>query len=304
MLSVLGQMAALIGFGIAWRLFRPMGLDADHTRQAITGLVFILLLPALVLLVIWRTDLGVSSLWIAGIAAICVLFAVGLSKMIYRLWGVPRAVVGTLVLAASWPNATYLGLPVLEETLGEWARGVAIQYDYFACTPLLLSLGIMLARSHGEGGEGENPLLELLKVPALWAAVAAVGLNLGGVEIHPWLEGLLERLAPVISPLMLIALGMGLRWDTLRPNQVVLLLPVLVIQLLLVPALALGLGFFGPLSPDLLVAVTLEAAMPTMVLGVVLCDRYKLDSPLYASAVTLSTLVSLATLPLWLQWLT
>jgi predicted permease len=37
---------------------------------------------------------------------------------------------------------------------------------------------------------------------------------------------------------------------------------------------------------------------------VVLCDRYKLDSPLYASAVTLSTLVSLATLPLWLQWLT
>jgi predicted permease len=193
---------------------------------------------------------------------------------------------------------------VLEETLGEWARGVAIQYDYFACTPLLLSLGIMLARSHGEGGEGENPLLELLKVPALWAAVAAVGLNLGGVEIHPWLEGLLERLAPVISPLMLIALGMGLRWDTLRPNQVVLLLPVLVIQLLLVPALALGLGFFGPLSPDLLVAVTLEAAMPTMVLGVVLCDRYKLDSPLYASAVTLSTLVSLATLPLWLQWLT
>jgi predicted permease len=35
----------------------------------------------------------------------------------------------------------------------------------------------------------------------------------------------------------------------------------------------------------------------------VLCDRYRLDSGLYAMTVTLSTLLSLLTIPLWYQYL-
>jgi predicted permease len=303
MLAVLGQMALLLLCGIGWRLMRPMGLDADGLRQSLTGLVFVLLLPALVLLVLWRAPLGTDSLWIAGVAALTVLLGAGLSKGIYVLWRQPRAVVGALVLAAGWPNATYLGLPVLEETLGPWARSVAIQYDLFACTPLLLSLGILLARSHGEKDDGESPLRALLRVPPLWAAIAGVALNLGGVPLHPWFAGVLEKLALTVPPLMLIALGMGLRWDTLRADRLLLLAPVVVIQLLLLPAMAWAVVGWGGLNPDLQTAITLEAAMPTMVLGVVLCDRYGLDSALYAAAVFVSTLLSLITLPLWFGWL-
>jgi predicted permease len=43
----------------------------------------------------------------------------------------------------------------------------------------------------------------------------------------------------------------------------------------------------------------LEAAMPAMVLGIVFCDRFGLDTGLYAAAVTLTTALSLVTLPLW-----
>jgi len=41
--------------------------------------------------------------------------------------------------------------------------------------------------------------------------------------------------------------------------------------------------------------------MPTMVLGLVICDRFKLDTSLYAEAVTVTTALSLITLPLWLE---
>jgi len=40
------------------------------------------------------------------------------------------------------------------------------------------------------------------------------------------------------------------------------------------------------------------------VLGLVICDRFKLDSTLYAEAVTVSTTLSLLTLPLWLKVIT
>jgi predicted permease len=276
-----------------------MGLDADATRRAITGLVFALLLPALVLRVLWQAPLGKESLILALIAATGVLFSVLLSWLIYRAMGVSRAVVGTMIIAASWPNATYLGLPVLTETLGEWAQSVAIQYDLFACTPLLLTLGVLLARAHGEDQDNESPWMALLKVPPLWAALAGVLLNIGEVEMTPWTYGVLDKLGMAVPSLMLIAVGMGLRWDTMRWSQLRVLAPVAVIQLALTPLLAFWLTRAAELSEPMRLAITLEAAMPTMVLGVVLCDRYRLDSGLYAAAVTFTTLLSLFILPLW-----
>ncbi len=299
MLDVLAQMAALLMCGIGWRIVRPMGLDADATRRAITGLVFALLLPALVLRVLWQAPLGKESLWLALIAAAGVLFGILLAWLIYRAMGVSRVVVGTMIIAAGWPNATYLGLPVLSETLGEWAQSVAIQYDLFACTPLLLTLGILLARAHGEDQDGESPWMALLKVPPLWAAAAGVLLNIGDVEMTPWTEGVLDKLGMAVPSLMLIAVGMGLRWDTLGWRQLRILAPVALIQLALTPLLAYWLTGLVDLSEPMQLAITLEAAMPTMVLGVVLCDRYRLDSGLYAAAVTITTLLSLFTLPLW-----
>ena len=47
MLDTLLPMALLIVVGALWRPLRPMGLDADATRLSITGLVYMLLLPAL-----------------------------------------------------------------------------------------------------------------------------------------------------------------------------------------------------------------------------------------------------------------
>jgi malate permease and related proteins len=57
------------------------------------------------------------------------------------------------------------------------------------------------------------------------------------------------------------------------------------------------------LAAPLAEAAVLIAAMPTMVFGIIICERYQLDSELYAAAVTFSTICSLATLPLWFSFL-
>lgn len=299
MLDVLWQMALMIAVGVLWRRVRPGGLDGDTTRQAVAGLVYTVLLPALVLLVLWKAPLGADAARTALSAAGGVLFGLGAGVAAYRALGTPRPVTGALVLAAAFPNATYLGLPVLEKALGPWARSVAIQYDLFACTPLLMTAGILFARAHGEAPDGGNPLVALLKVPPLWAVAAAVGLNLGGVPLTPWVEGVLESLGTAVPPLMLIALGMGLRWETLGWRQARLLAPVMAIQLVLVPLVVWGLATALGLAGDRLVGVVLEGAMPCMVLGIVICDRFRLDAGLYAGAVTVSTVLSLLTLPVW-----
>lgn len=300
--QVLLQMAALIACGMLWRFIKPPGMDADTARRVITGLVYTLLLPALVLTVLWKTSLGLDTVKIAVVAACGVLAALLAAWLLFRAVAAPKPIAGALFLAAAFPNVTYLGLPVLEKTFGPWARSIAIQYDLFACTPLLLTIGILIARRHGNSTESDSPFSALLKVPPLWAAVAAVLFNLLDVPLPAGLEGFLQTLANGVVPLMLIALGMALTWDIRQLRRLPLVVPALAIRLFIIPLLGWGAATLLGLHGELLSAVVLEAAMPSMVLGVVLCDRYGLDTGLYATVVTASTALSLFTLPLWYQW--
>lgn len=303
MLAVITQMGILIGAGVVLRHTRPGGRDPELLRRGLTDIVYYLLLPALVLDALWRTELSWDSLRIAGLAAAGVLAALWLASAGCRLCKVAAPTRGALMLAAAFPNVTYLGLPVLEATFGPWARGVAIQYDLFACTPLLLTVGILIARKHGTTGERDSGgvLRPLLQVPALWAALLAVVLNKSDVPVPAMAESLLRLLGNAVAPLMLIALGLGLVWQGFAPNRLLRVLPVLLIQLFLMPLLVWGLALLSGLDAKLLAPVVLEAAMPSMVIGMVLCDRYGLDTAFYATAVTLSTALSMVTLPLWYQ---
>ncbi|MBI5460786.1 MAG: AEC family transporter [Gammaproteobacteria bacterium] len=301
MLEVIAQMGVLIGAGIVLRLARPGGRDPELLRRGLADIVYYLLLPALVLGALWRTELGWDSVRIAWLAAAGVLAALWLAGVGCRVCRVEAPTRGALMLAAAFPNVTYLGLPVLEATFGPWARGVAIQYDLFACTPLLLTVGILTARKYGTVGDADAAGIgrALVQVPALWAALLAVVLNRSGVPAPVVVDSLLRLLGNAVAPLMLIALGLGLRWLGSEPRQLLRIVPVLAIQLVLMPLLVWGLALATGLDSRLLAPVVLEAAMPSMVLGMVICDRYGLDTSSYATAVTLSTVLSMLTLPLW-----
>ena len=304
MLNVLLQMAALILCGIIWKLFKPGGLDPAPTRRALTSLVYYLLLPALVLSVLWRAELGTNSLLIAAAAAFGIFIGLILSSLTCRLCKLQSPEAGALILAATFPNATYLGLPVLEATYGSWGRSVAIQYDLFACTPLLFTIGIWVAVKMGrKTDKTAYSYLDLLKIPAIWALLLALilnGLDIPMPKIIADILGLLER---GVVPLMLISLGLSLEWQRSRWRQLPGLIPTVLITLFIIPALvfvftnALGLG------GDLRAAVVLEAAMPSMVIGIVLCDRFNLDVGTYAGAVSVTTALSMVTLPIWYGWL-
>jgi predicted permease len=303
MIEALLQMVIFTVCGVVWHRFFHRRLSPTDKREVLTELVYYLFLPALVLDVLWSASLGKATGSIAMVAASSVLIGLIMAWAIYRLATIHSATSGALILAAGFPNVTYLGLPVLQNTLGDWTRAVVIQYDLFACTPLMFTLGIYIARVHGTGTKSANHFTELLRTPPLLAATMGVILNLSNVTEPSWLHNLLNMAASSVVPLMLLSLGMSLEWSPGQWRNLPLLLPVLIIQLLLMPIWAWFIVDFFSLNSSLRIAVILEAAMPSMVFGVVLCDRFQLDTSIYAAAVTLSTVLSLVTLPFWYQWL-
>ncbi|WP_370690753.1 AEC family transporter [Methylicorpusculum sp.] len=302
MISTLLQMALLIACGAAWRLFRPGGLTAEQARPVLTTVVYYLFLPAMVLDVLWQADIGRQSLQYSLLGVAAIAFAMVCIVLTGRLLKFDRHRLGAMILAAAFPNVTYLGLPVLEQTYGYWARSVAIQMDLFATAPFLFTIGIMVVKRFGDAEAGESKaVLSYLNAPPFWAAFLAVALNLNQIAMPDWLDGVLQKLSAGVVPIMLFSLGLALSWKDVTVRNLPYVLPVIVIKMAIMPLFALWLAGFLSLEGDHKAAAILETAMPSMVLGIVFCDRYRLDSGLYAMAVTLTTTLSLITLPFWHQ---
>jgi len=303
MLAVMLQMALLIAAGMLWQRMAPNHMSALSHRRALTDLVFYILLPALVLDILWQAPFDASTLAFAvtalsrlSVAALCMWLTL---QLLQRVMTISRAQQGALMLAATFPNATYLGLPVTSEVLGDWTHEIVLKFDLFACTPVLLTLGMLMAQSYGQSEHKKHPVKELLKVPPLWALLLATILNLSHLPQPVMVGHALHTLAGGVVPLMLIALGMSIRWDTFKLKLIPLLLPVCLIGLCIAPFAALWVARALGLHDNQLTACVLLAAMPTMVFGIVICERYRLDGALYAAAVFLSTLLSIGSLSLW-----
>ena len=298
--STLIQMTLLMACGVGWRILKPAGLTATHVRHVLTTFVYYLLLPAMVLEVLWTADIGVQSFHYALLGMSSIIFAMLCSWMVGTLFKFEHKRLGALILAAAFPNVTYLGLPVLEQTFGSWSRSVVIQMDLFATAPVLFTLGIIVSRYYGEdSAESPKSPLSFLNAPPFWAAAIAVILNLNGLIAPAWLLGVLQKLSAAVVPLMLFSLGLALNWKAIVARNLPYVMPVIVIKMLLMPVFAIALASYLPLEGKYKAAAVLDMAMPSMVLGVVFCDRYRLDSAFYAMTVTVTTALSLLTLPFW-----
>jgi len=303
MTSILLECFVFFALGYALKQFSPLGFDAETTRKSIISLIYILLLPALVIKSLWLSPPELIQWKISASIILTVIITATLIWLIYRKITTNTATLGALILAGSLTNATYQGLPILTDQLGELGTAIAIQYDFFAQTPLLLTLGILLARKFGHSNEApESWLITLIKVPALWAALIGLALNqLVIAPIEPLITWLTDLSTPVI-PLMLISIGMGLRLESVRLKDMPFLTPIIFIKLMVAPFIIILIAQQFNLSEDIIMGLALEAGMSSIIIAIIVCDRYHLDSQKFIEVVTLTLLLSLGTLPLW-KWI-
>lgn len=145
-------------------------------------------------------------------------------------------------------------------------------------------------------------LLELLKNPLLMATMGGVVFNLLGFQLPDLASAFLSRLGNASIALGLIMVGAGLRLTGLHAAKGIAAY-FLAVKLLAVPAITYALGKWVGLSPLHLQIVVMFAALPTASSCYVLAVRMGGNGPLVAFLISAGTLISMATLPLWLALL-
>lgn len=160
----------------------------------------------------------------------------------------------------------------------------------------------VMALSRGSGSF-MGTVKRVLGNPFLIASVAGVGVGLSGLTIPSILMAPLEMLSAAAIPVALISVGATMNWGALaRLNKFSGTLCAT--KLLLLPAVTLMLCRLTDVDPLLASPLVLFAALPTASAAHVLAAGFGADRELAATLVAQSTLLSAATLPLWIAAIT
>jgi len=240
-------------------------------------------------------------------AAVVTLCGMGAGFAFYKLvpWfrNIDRPSFGVMLLAAGFGNVTYLGLPIITGMVGPQFGYVAILYDLLAATPLLLTVGVFAAARYGSGKSAtiSASLARVIKLPPLWGVAAGVLVQSLGITVPPVIQDAAGLMGRAVIPVMTFTVGLALDFKDLR--RLPIALPALGLKLLMAPALAWWIGSRIGVDAGQLMAITIEGAMPVMVLSLVIADEFKLDVSLAATCIAVSTAALFFTMPLMMRLL-
>jgi predicted permease len=295
----------IVAAGYVWRFFEPGGLDRHRVRHALSVSVLHFFLPALAFGLIAAARVSKSFLSIPLTAAVVTLAGLAAGAVLYVVlpWfrSAGRPAVGVLLLSGAFGNVTYLGLPVITETLGQQYGYVAVLYDLLATTPILLTVGMLTAARFGSGKAVSlsSSLKRVFTLPPLWGVAAGAAVNVGSFPLPRPVIDAAQLMGKAVIPVMIFTVGLALDFKDLRRLPVAI--PALAIKLLIAPVLAWQAGRMLGLAGEELRAVVVEGAMPVMVLSLVIADEFELDVPLAATCIAVSTVASFFTLPMMMH---
>jgi malonate transporter len=159
-----------------------------------------------------------------------------------------------------------------------------------------------MAAVHALVKEKGGLLMELVKNPLLLATLSGVLFNLLGFQLPDIAGAFLSRLGNASIALGLIMVGAGLRMTGLHASKGIAAW-FLAVKLFAVPTIAWAFGTWLGLSPLHLQLVVMFAALPTASSCYVLAVRMGGNGAFVAFLISAGTLISMATLPLWLALL-
>ena len=203
-------------------------------------------------------------------------------------------------LAASMTNTGFVALPVLQALYGGHAVLPAAIATVFVAV-VMFPLAVFLLEPQEASGRMPRGALarHIILNPMVLSTLLGVVWSIIGAPIPGPAEAYLKILADALTPCALFAIGLGLSLEGVRANLGPSL-ALAAVKLILMPALVYALALACGLDPLYVIAAVICAAVPTAKTVFILAGEHKCEEPMVASTVSMTTLLSIVTLVVWL----
>lgn len=275
---------ALVGFG--W-----VKLGFEYRVEFVTRLSMTLAAPCLMFTALMKTQIDPSALSALSLASLTT-YAALVGVFAFGLW-VTRLEQRTYLVALVFGNTGNLGLPLALFAFGD--EGLSYALVVFAVMAILsFTFGIWVV-------SGGGSFVKALKEPLVAATMLGALFLWQGWQTPRFLTNALEMIGQMLIPMMLITLGVAVA--RLSPGRIGQAAVLSLIKMLLCAAIAYGIGQFFGLNDVATAVLTVQVATPVAVTSYLLAEKYGGDAEAVAGLVVVSTLMSVAAIPLLLMFL-
>ncbi len=266
----------------------------EHMNRGITNLVILIVMPCVIFnscQIDYSAELAENLLYALILSAVCVAVQTVAGYVFVRRKGCHLSIER---LSAIFGNCGFMGLPIVQALCG--AEGILYFTAYVTCTNgLLWTLGIMMVN----GGTSRREQLKQLLSPALISVFVGLFFFLAQIRIPEAILAPIDSLSDLNTPLAMIVAGVSIAqsdymhvFSSGRPFYIVF------IRNIVAPILCIFAIALFPLSMRRSTEVmVILSACPVATVCTMLAQRYGKDASYAAQIFTLSTLLSVLTIP-------
>lgn len=282
-LEIVAPVFLLAGVGFAW-----VKLGQEYRIAFVTRLGMTLSLPALIFVSLMQTEIDPTALAALSMATLVTYGVITVAA--YGLVRAMRLETRTFLSPTIFGNTGNLGLPLAFFAFGE--AGLSAAIIVFAIMSIwFFTFGIWVF-------SGGGSLRRVVQEPLVGATVLGALFLWQGWETPAFLTNTLSLLGQMAIPLMLITLGVAVA--RLTPGRIWQATVLSVLRLGLCAGVAWAAGLWFALDPVFFGILVLQAATPVAVTSYLLAEKYGGDAEAVAGLVVVSTVISVAALPLLL----
>ena len=280
------------------------GVVSKDFHKQLSSLMLAVPLPCLIVRSFYQTELTsealskFGSMMLATAVTLAVLYVIGFAAK--KLTRVPsESVVCEYGMLTS--NFTFLGMPLVETLFG--AEGL-FYYTIFPTPARVISYGCPPYMLGSGAKTSVHEFLKQMFCPTIVAVIIGFVMYFSNIRPPEAVDSIIEGLAATGKPFRMMLCGMSLAASSLReaftrPSVIVLSL----VHLLVCPAAVLAVCTLCGFEPLITKLAVIYAAMPFGALLPTFAAKYCVDEHcvVYGSALdSLSTVLCIATLPLWI----
>lgn len=215
--------------------------------------------------------------------------------------GRPLGASAMAAAAAAMTNTGFVALPILQALYGQRGVVMAAVATLFVGAVMFPALVLLLEADGGSGRRTGAAALarQVLLNPVMLSTGGGLAWSLAGLPLPAPVAAFTAILGEALTPCALFAVGLGLSLADLRRTLGSSAL-LAAVKLLGLPALVYAIGRAVGLGPFEGVAAVVCAAVPTAKTAYVLAGAYRAEETMVGAVISLTTLVSVATLLGWL----